>query len=108
MSDEPIRVMIADDHQEFRRGLEALLRTAEQSVRAAATLGEPNLNLHGTGLGPGGLPVRPVETVTAEMHERAVETLIGTIDGGGPRTELVATRLIVRASSVPPGRPWQF
>ena len=56
-------------------GIEALLRTAEQSVRAAATLGEPNLNLHGTGLGPGGLPVRPVETVTPEMHERAVETL---------------------------------
>ncbi|QIK67862.1 TIM barrel protein [Nocardioides sp. HDW12B] len=56
-------------------GIEALLRTAEQSVRAAATMGEPNLNLHGTGLGPGGLPVRPVGTVTPEMHERAVDTL---------------------------------
>lgn len=56
-------------------GIEALLRTAEQSVRAAATLGEPNLNLHGTGLGEGGLPVRPVETVTRQMHERAVDTL---------------------------------
>ncbi len=56
-------------------GIEALLRTAEQSVRAAATLGEPNLNLHGTGLGPEGLPVRPVDTVTPDMHERAVETL---------------------------------
>ena len=56
-------------------GIEALLRTAERSVRAAATLGEPNLNLHGTGLGPEGLPVRPVDTVTPEMHERAIETL---------------------------------
>jgi hypothetical protein len=39
-------------------GAEALLRTAEESIAAAAKLGTPNLNLHGTGLGPHGLPVR--------------------------------------------------
>src|SRR5919109_2260479 len=38
-------------------GADALLRTAEQSIVAAARLGTPNLNLHGTGLDAGGLPV---------------------------------------------------
>jgi hydroxypyruvate isomerase len=56
-------------------GIEALLRTAEQSVAAAARLGEPNLNLHGTGLDDRGLPVRPVAEVTPAMWERATETL---------------------------------
>ncbi len=39
-------------------GAEACSRTAEQSVAAAAPLGTPNLNLHGTGLDGQGLPVR--------------------------------------------------
>ncbi len=72
-------------------GVEALLRTAEESVRAAATLsrqGSPNLNLHGTGLGPNGLPVRPVETVTPAMHGRAVETL-GRVAALGEREGVV-------------------
>ena len=43
-------------------GADALLRTAEQSIAAAARLGSPNLNLHGTGLDPKGLPVRPTPT----------------------------------------------
>lgn len=56
-------------------GIEALLRTAGQSVAAAARLGEPNLNLHGTGLDGRGLPVRPVEETTPAMWERATDTL---------------------------------
>ena len=56
-------------------GADALLRTAERSVAAAAALGTPNLNLHGTGLDPKGLPVQPVETVTDAMWEHAVATL---------------------------------
>jgi hydroxypyruvate isomerase len=56
-------------------GADALLRTAEASIRAAATLGSPNLNLHGTGLDGQGLPVRPVDTVTPAMWESAVQTL---------------------------------
>jgi hydroxypyruvate isomerase len=56
-------------------GADALLRTAEQSVAAAAVLGTPNLNLHGTGLDGRGLPVRPVETVTGAMWLAAEATL---------------------------------
>ena len=57
------------------QGADALLRTAEQSAVAAATLGSPYLNLHGTGLDGQGLPVRPVDTVTGAMWDRAVHTL---------------------------------
>ena len=56
-------------------GSDALLSSAERSIAAAGILGTPNLNLHGTGLDGTGLPVYPVETVTAPMWERAVETL---------------------------------
>jgi hydroxypyruvate isomerase len=41
-------------------GAAELLRTAEESVKAAARLGCPRLNLHGTGLDGQGLPVHPV------------------------------------------------
>jgi len=57
-------------------GADALLRTAEQSIAAAALLGTPNLNLHGTGLDSQGLPVRPVETVTDAMWRQAEQTLV--------------------------------
>ena len=56
-------------------GADALLRTAEESVAAAAKLGRPNLNLHGTGLDDRGLPVVPVETVTGAMWLTAEKTL---------------------------------
>jgi hydroxypyruvate isomerase len=56
-------------------GADALLRTAEQSIAAAARLGTPNLNLHGTGLDAQGLPVRPVHTVTGAMWLAAQRTL---------------------------------
>jgi hydroxypyruvate isomerase len=52
-----------------------LLETAARSVEVAARLGVPRLNLHGTGLGPRGLPVVPVETVTGAMWLTARDTL---------------------------------
>jgi hydroxypyruvate isomerase len=56
-------------------GANALVRTAEHSITAAAKLGTPHLNLHGTGLDPQGLPVHPVHTVTGPMWLAAEKTL---------------------------------
>ena len=56
-------------------GADELVRTAEESIRAAASLGVPRLNLHGTGLGEGGIPVRPIEVVTPAMWFAAEATL---------------------------------
>jgi hydroxypyruvate isomerase len=102
-------------------GADALLRTAEQSVAAAATLGTPNLNLHGTGLDGRGLPVKPVETVTEDMWRAAEETLarvaaLGEREGvvfclenlntavdhpGTPFARAADTRALVRAVDSP-------
>ncbi|NAZ88139.1 TIM barrel protein [Kineococcus indalonis] len=56
-------------------GADALLASAERSIAAAAALGTPNLNLHGTGLDGRGLPVRPVPVVTGAMWLAAERTL---------------------------------
>ncbi|BAU96444.1 hydroxypyruvate isomerase [Corynebacterium suranareeae] len=56
-------------------GRAELLATARESVKAAEKLDCPRLNLHGTGLGPTGLPVRPVEVVTPDMWLYAADTL---------------------------------
>ena len=56
-------------------GAADLLRTAEESISFARAIGCRSLNLHGTGLGEGGLPVRPVGAVTGEMWLAAVRTL---------------------------------
>ncbi|MBL3685453.1 hydroxypyruvate isomerase [Leucobacter zeae] len=56
-------------------GRAQLLATAEQSLAAAEILDCPRLNLHGTGLGEGGIPVVPREHVTGEDWVRAAETL---------------------------------
>jgi len=56
-------------------GADDLLRTAEASIPFAQTIGCPSLNLHGTGLGEGGLPVRPVDVVTGAMWLAAERTL---------------------------------
>ena len=53
----------------------ALLASAAESIEFARRIGAPALNLHGTGLGEGGLPVRPVEIVTGEMWLGALRTL---------------------------------
>ncbi|CAI1177600.1 Hydroxypyruvate isomerase [Serratia grimesii] len=54
-----------------------LLQTAEQSLAIAQRLNCQNLNLHGTGLDPQGLPVKPVGTVTGAMWLKAADTLSG-------------------------------
>lgn len=56
-------------------GADELLRTAAASIPFAQAIGCPSLNLHGTGLGDGGLPVRPIEVVTGEMWLAAGRTL---------------------------------
>lgn len=56
-------------------GAAALLSTAQESVAIAHRLGNPRLNLHGTGLDPHGLPVVPCEQVTGPMWARAALTL---------------------------------
>jgi hydroxypyruvate isomerase len=63
-------------------GADALLASAERSVAASRALGNPRLNLHGTGLRPDGLPVRPVQTVTGGMWLAAAETLARVADLG--------------------------
>lgn len=68
---------LADD-----AGADALLRTAEQSIAVAATLGVPRLNLHGTGLDAHGLPVVPCHAVTGAMWLKAQHTLTRIADLG--------------------------
>ena len=68
---------LADDE-----GADELLRTAELSIPVAHRLGIPRLNLHGTGLGEGGLPVRPCHVVTGAMWMKARHTLSRIADLG--------------------------
>jgi hydroxypyruvate isomerase len=63
-------------------GAAALLRTAEQSIGVAKRLDCPRLNLHGTGLGERGLPVKPVHEVTGAMWLKARATLARIADLG--------------------------
>jgi hydroxypyruvate isomerase len=56
-------------------GAEELLATASQSIEAGKRLNVARLNLHGTGLGEGGLPVTPCEVVTGTMWLKARDTL---------------------------------
>ena len=44
-------------------------------------------------------PLTTVRQEFDELGERAVDALIGAIDGGSPKTDLVPTRLIVRRES---------
>ncbi|TWP38366.1 TIM barrel protein [Leekyejoonella antrihumi] len=65
-----------------RAGGDELLETARQSVPVAQRLGIPRLNLHGTGLGPDGLPVRPEPVATGAMWLTAQRTLTRIADLG--------------------------
>jgi hydroxypyruvate isomerase len=65
-----IRGRLADEE-----GAAELLATAAQSIEVGKRLNVARLNLHGTGLGEGGLPVMPCETVTGAMWLRARDTL---------------------------------
>ena len=63
-------------------GSARLLETAAESVPFAQAIACPSLNLHGTGLGEGGIPVAPVEVVTGDMWLAAVRTLSAVAELG--------------------------
>ncbi|KIC08975.1 hydroxypyruvate isomerase [Leisingera sp. ANG-M1] len=66
---------LADDE-----GAEELLQSARETAQVGKRLGVDRLNLHGTGLGNGGLPVTPCETVTGTMWLKARDTLARIAD----------------------------
>lgn len=63
-------------------GRAALLATAGESLRAAEVIDAPRLNLHGTGLGEGGLPVVPGARVSGADWVHAADTLRRVADLG--------------------------
>jgi hydroxypyruvate isomerase len=65
-----LRGRLADDE-----GAAELLKTAKETAAVGKRLGVARLNLHGTGLGDGGLPVTPCETVSGAMWLKARDTL---------------------------------
>ncbi len=65
-----LRGRLADDE-----GAAELLKTAKETAAVGKRLGVARLNLHGTSLGEGGLPVTPYETVTGAMWLKARDTL---------------------------------
>jgi hydroxypyruvate isomerase len=75
-----IRGRLADDE-----GADELLATARRSAEVGKRLNVARLNLHGTGLGEGGLPVTPCEVVTGAMWLKARDTMNRIADLGGER-----------------------
>lgn len=63
-------------------GAERLLETAYETAQVGKRLSVDRLNLHGTGLGEGGLPVTPCEVLTGDMWLKAQETLTRMADMG--------------------------
>ncbi|MEQ1956610.1 TIM barrel protein [Mesorhizobium yinganensis] len=61
-------------------GAAELLQTARETVAVGKRLGVARLNLHGTGLGEGGLPVRPIQIVTGALWLKARDTLCRIAD----------------------------
>lgn len=72
-----LRGRLSDDE-----GAAELLKTAYETAQVGKRLGVARLNLHGTGLGEGGLPVTPCEVVTGSMWLKAYETLRRIADLG--------------------------
>ncbi|WP_298286219.1 TIM barrel protein [Acidocella sp.] len=70
-----LRGRLTDDE-----GAAELLATARETARIGKRLGVQRLNLHGTGLGEGGLPVRPMHIVTGAMWLKARDTLCRICD----------------------------
>ncbi|MBP0484809.1 TIM barrel protein [Sagittula salina] len=56
-------------------GAEALLASARESAQAGKRLGIERLNLHGTGLGEGGIPIPRRGSFAPGMEQRARDTL---------------------------------
>ncbi len=86
-------------------GADRLLASAERSIAAAAVLGRPNLNLHGTGLDARGLPVRPVEVVTG-ADWLAAERTLRRVAELGRRHDVVFTLENLNTALDHPGTPF--
>lgn len=56
-------------------GAGMLLASARETVQVGKRLGVQRLNLHGTGLGDGGIPIRQTQVVTGAMWLKAHDTL---------------------------------
>lgn len=56
-------------------GADRLLRSARETVQVAKRLGVQRLNLHGTGLGDGGIPIPRLGAFAPGMEQRARDTL---------------------------------
>ena len=61
---------LADDE-----GADMLLKSARETAQIGKRLGVDRLNLHGTGLGDGGIPIWQHEVVTGAMWMKAQDTL---------------------------------
>ncbi|SET89124.1 TIM barrel protein [Paracoccus homiensis] len=61
---------LADDE-----GADMLLTSARETVQIGKRLGVSRLNLHGTGLGDGGIPIRQHEQISGAMWLKARDTL---------------------------------
>ena len=70
-----LRGRLTDDE-----GAAELLATARETAQVGKRLGVQRLNLHGTGLGEGGLPVQPIEVVTGAMWLKARDTLCRVVE----------------------------
>ena len=70
-----LRGRLTDDE-----GAAELLRTARETAHVGKRLGVARLNLNGTGLGEGGLPVNPCSVVTGPMWLKARDTLARIAD----------------------------
>ena len=56
-------------------GADALLKSAKETAQIGKRLGVDRLNLHGTGLGEGGIPILQTNQVTKKMWTKAKDTL---------------------------------
>jgi hydroxypyruvate isomerase len=86
-------------------GAQELLRTAEQSLKAAEQLNCPRLNVHGTGLDDKGLPVVAGAVVTPSMWLTAARTL-GRLAELGERAGRVFTLENLNTAVDHPGTPF--
>ena len=68
---------LADDE-----GAEMLLKSARETAAVGKRLGVARLNLHGTGLGDGGIPIAQTDVVTGAMWLKALDTLNRICDLG--------------------------
>lgn len=63
-------------------GADVLLKSARQTAEVGKRLGVARLNLHGTGLGEGGIPIAQTDVVTGVMWLKARDTLNRICDLG--------------------------